>query len=180
MSENVNNKLIPTNKMIAGRILPAIISFMVLVFLDQFSKTLIVNRLGLGESIPIIENVFELHYIRNTGTAWGLLADKQILFAITTIIVFVVCIYFYIKIVRLNSFRDLRVIIVLLLAGGMGNFIDRLRFKYVIDFLYFKLIDFPVFNVADCYVTVSFFVLILIVFFKYKEEDFNEIFESKR
>ena len=160
MSENVNNKLIPTNKVIAGRILPAIISFMVLVFLDQFSKSVITSKIDLGESIPIIKDVFELHYIRNTGTAWGLLADQQILFAITTCIVFAVGIYFYCKIVRHERFGDFRVIIVLLMAGGMGNFIDRIRYKYVVDFLYFKFIDFPVFNVADCYLTISFFVCI--------------------
>ena len=58
-------------------------------------------------------------------------------------------------------------------AGALGNFIDRLYLEYVIDFLYFKLINFPIFNVADCYITVSCFVFLFLMFFYYKEEDLN-------
>lgn len=65
------------------------------------------------------------------------------------------------------------------MAGAAGNLIDRIRFGYVVDFFYFRLIDFPVFNVADIYVTVSFAVLLLLVFFQYKEEDL-EFFEKKK
>ena len=65
---------------------------------------------------------------------------------------------------------------VLILSGAVGNFIDRVRFQYVIDFFYFKLIDFPVFNVADCYVTVGFILLLILILFKYKEDDFENIF----
>lgn len=65
------------------------------------------------------------------------------------------------------------------MAGAAGNLIDRIRFGYVVDFFYFRLIDFPVFNVADIYVTVSFAVLLLLVFFQYKEEDL-EFFGKKK
>ena len=64
-------------------------------------------------------------------------------------------------------------------AGAIGNLIDRIRLNYVVDFLYFELIDFPVFNVADCYITVSMFLLVILVLFYYKDEDFSLIWPKK-
>ena len=65
-------------------------------------------------------------------------------------------------------------------AGAIGNFIDRITQQYVVDFLYFKLIDFPIFNVADIYVTCAAFAMILLGFFYYKDEDVERIFPSKK
>ena len=74
----------------------------------------------------------------------------------------------------------LRILAVLIVAGAIGNFIDRLRLGYVVDFFYFCLIDFPIFNVADIYVTVSTFVLLFVMFFYYKEEDLDRIFRGRK
>ena len=68
----------------------------------------------------------------------------------------------------------------MLFAGGIGNFIDRIRLNYVIDFLYFSLIDFPIFNVEDIYVTLAAFAMILLGLFYYKDEDYDEIFPPKK
>ena len=68
---------------------------------------------------------------------------------------------------------------VFIIAGALGNLIDRVFLHYVIDFLYFELINFPVFNVADCYITVSMFVLAFLMIFYYKEEDFSSIWKKK-
>ena len=68
----------------------------------------------------------------------------------------------------------------LLVSGAVGNFIDRVRFGYVRDFIYFKLINFPVFNVADCYVTVAVILFIILILFIYKEEEFDFIRLSKK
>ena len=129
-------------------------------------------NIGSYDSIPIIKGIFELHYIQNPGAAWGMFANKQILFYICTVVVFIFGVRFYIRCAKTALFKDIQVLIVLILAGAAGNFIDRIRFQYVIDFLYFKLINFPVFNVADCYVTVGFIFLIFLILFKYKEDDF--------
>ena len=102
--------------------------------------------------------------------------NKQILFYICTVIVLILGIMIYIRCLALNQYKDLRILLVLILSGAVGNFIDRVRFQYVIDFFYFKLIDFPVFNVADCYVTVVFILLLILILFKYKEDDFENIF----
>ena len=106
----------------------------------------------------------------------GMFQNKQILFYICTVIVLILGIMIYIRCLALNQYKDLRILLVLILSGAVGNFIDRVRFQYVIDFFYFKLIDFPVFNVADCYVTVGFILLLILILFKYKEDDFENIF----
>lgn len=167
------NEEIVSSKKIAGSLLPAIISFVILVILDQITKYIVVHNMELNDSIPLIKGIFEIHYIRNPGAAWGIFANKQILFYICTVVVFIFGVWFYIRCAKTALFKDIQALIVLILSGAAGNFIDRIRFQYVIDFLYFKLIDFPVFNVADCYVTIGFVCLIVLIFFKYKEEDFE-------
>ena len=72
-----------------------------------------------------------------------------------------------------KRYLPLRICMIILTAGAIGNFIDRLTRGYVVDFFYFSLIDFPIFNVADIYVTVTFIVLVLLIFFYYKDEDFS-------
>lgn len=165
-----------TNTKIAGKLLSAILSFIMLIGIDQLTKYLIDKKMALYDSIEVFPGIFEIHYIRNAGAAWGMFQNKQILFYICTVIVLILGIMIYIRCLALNQYKDLRILLVLILSGAVGNFIDRVRFQYVIDFFYFKLIDFPVFNVADCYVTVGFILLLILILFKYKEEDFENIF----
>lgn len=160
-------------EMIAGKILPAIISFVLLVFGDQLTKYIVIRHMALYEAIPVIPDIFEIHYIQNTGAAFGMLKNHQLFFIISTIPVILFVVYVYIKCIPIKQFKSLRYLLILILAGATGNLIDRIRLSYVIDFLYFKLIDFPVFNVADCYVTIGFFLMIILVFFKYTDEDFE-------
>ena len=149
--------------LIAGSYLPAIISFLALVFVDQITKYYIDHTMDLYASIPVFKNIFEIHYIRNSGAAWGMFENKQIMFYICTIIVLVVGCVFYARCARSGRYRDIQILLVLILSGAVGNFIDRLRFQYVIDFLYFKLIDFPVFNVADIFITIGVIALVAIL-----------------
>lgn len=173
-SEQTDYQIQKNNK-IAGNFLPAIISFLILVVIDQVTKYIVDYNMNLYDSIPLIKNVFEIYYIHNPGAAWGIFANKQILFYICTVVVLILGIGFYIRCAKTGHFRDIQSLIVLVLAGAVGNFIDRIRFQYVIDFFYFKLINFPVFNVADCYVTIGFICLIFLIFFKYKEEDLEKL-----
>ncbi len=156
--------------------LPVIVA-LVLILIDQLTKYLIDTYLGLHNSIPIWKDVFEIHYIRNTGTAWGLLAGQQTFFRVITVVLLIAMVAFFIILSKNNKFLPLNWTLVILFAGAVGNFIDRLRFGYVIDFLYFKLINFPVFNVADMYVVISMFLLTFLILFYYKDEDFD--FKSK-
>lgn len=152
----------------------------VLVLADQFTKMLADTYLKNRAGIPLIEGVFELAYVENRGAAFGMLQNQRIFFLVLTVVALVALVYLYSKIPAEKKFYPLSVTVIFLIAGAVGNMIDRTLNGYVIDFLYFKLIDFPVFNVADIYVTVSCFVLIFLLLFFYKEEDLDRIFPSKK
>lgn len=162
----------------------AVISIMVLCFIDQLTKYLIMTNLELGESISIIDGVFQLRYIRNDGAAWSILEGKQIVFIILTPIVIFFLVKMYVQLPNEKKYSPVRVITVFLISGAIGNLIDRIWYGKelfkgsVVDFLDFCLINFPVFNVADIYVSVSVTVLLILMIFKYKEEDFEIIYDS--
>ena len=112
------------------------------------------------------------------------------LFVVITLIIVPLMIFIIHKIDKLiyvmgtkvnkKAFVFLQIVFVILIAGAIGNLIDRLALGYVVDFLYFKLIDFPVFNVADCYVTVSTIALILIGFFMLSEKELDYLLYSQK
>ncbi len=150
-----------------------------LVGLDQLTKQLAQKYLLDGPFV-IWDGVFELHYSTNTGAAFGILQDKRGFFIVSTCVILAVLLYYYNKIPATKKYLPLNAVCVTVFAGAIGNFLDRLRLQYVIDFLYFKLIDFPVFNVADCYVTVACVAFAFLVFFYYKESDFDFLEKTKK
>ncbi len=124
----------------------SIISIILLVGLDQFVKYLTVTHL-INQPIVLIENVFELTYVENKGAAWSILENQIWFFILITVVILALIVYaFYKKMIytKLGKFS-----LVLICAGAIGNFIDRITHGYVIDMFSFKLINFPVFNVAD-------------------------------
>ncbi len=149
-----------------------------LVFVDQFSKFLAVSHLKGQPNRVIINGVFQLHYLENTGAAFSMLEGKQTLFAILTPIMLIIMAYILFKMPQEKKYTALNYVIIFIFAGAVGNYIDRILNSYVVDFLYFSLIDFPVFNIADCYVTVAIIVFVLLILFYYKDEDFEEIKQS--
>ncbi len=157
----------------------ALIYAVVLVAIDRISKILAVKYLSGGNEVVIIKSVFTLRYLENRGAAFGMLQNKQILFVILTIVVMLIVVKVFLDLPDEKRFRPLAVIFVFLFAGALGNLIDRLMNGYVVDFFYFVLIDFPIFNMADIYVSVSVTVLIILMVFYYKEEDFSIIFKKE-
>ncbi|MCR5581952.1 MAG: signal peptidase II [Pseudobutyrivibrio sp.] len=147
----------------------------VLIVLDQFSKAMAITHLMNKEDIVLIPGVLQLHYLENTGAAFSILEGKQVFFAILTPILLLALVYIMLKMPRVKKFSILNSIIIFLIAGAIGNYIDRILNNYVVDFIYFSLINFPVFNIADCYVTVAVFVLLVVVMFFYKDEDLEEL-----
>ena len=127
----------------------------VLIGLDQFSKYLAQHFLKGGTSIQLWPNVLELTYVENRGAAFGILLNQQWLFNIITAIVMIGLIYIFFRLPFEKRFRITRFCCALLLAGAAGNWIDRLKAGYVVDMIYFRLINFPVFNFADCLVVVG-------------------------
>lgn len=102
--------------------------------------------------------------------------NQRIFFYLSVIIISAAAIWFYGKVPMTRRYLPLRLCAVGIIAGAWGNCIDRIRLSYVVDFLYFKLIDFPIFNVADIYVTMSTFAMAFLICFYYKEEDFEGFF----
>jgi len=142
----------------------------VLIAFDQYSKHLADVYLSGGKAVDIIPNVFELHYLENHGVAFGMLQDMRWVFIPVSIVLTVVLIWLLVRSPLRNS-GLFRFSCYLCLAGALGNMIDRIALGYVIDFLYFKLIDFPIFNFADCYVVIATFLLIYFVLFRFKQYD---------
>lgn len=158
----------------------ALVSILFLVGLDQWTKFLAVAHLKNQPAIPLLEGVFELQYLENRGAAFGILQGQKILLVLFTAALTLIILYFYFRTPRGRRYLPFRMLMVAVIAGAIGNFIDRCRLDYVIDFLYFKLIDFPIFNVADCYVTVSVVLFALLLLFYYKEEELDFLFHPMK
>lgn len=124
----------------------SIIAIVVLVSLDQFVKYLTVTHLMI-KPIVLIENVFELTYVENKGAAWSILENQIWFFILMTVIILALIAYACYK--KMIYTKLGQISLVLICAGAIGNLIDRITHGYVIDMFSFKLINFPVFNVAD-------------------------------
>ena len=143
------------------------------VALDQYTKHLAVIHLKHQKPFVIWKGVFELLYSENRGAAFGMLQGQQGFFFVIGIFVLAVAGY---VMMSLPSWRDshykwLGLCVILITAGAAGNMADRILQGYVVDFLYFRLINFPIFNVADIYVTTATAVLAILLLFFYTEED---------
>jgi signal peptidase II len=176
--ENISMAETNKTKKAAGSIL-AIFAVAVLAAIDQLTKFIVTENFSLYDSKPLIKGVFSLTYIRNEGIAWGMFQGGRIVFLIITLIVLIACVFVYHKISQERKLLPVSVCLVFVAAGSIGNMIDRIRLGYVVDFFDFELINFPVFNVADIYVTVSMIVLIILICFVYKEEDFEVLFPAR-
>ena len=132
------------------------ISVVLLVLLDQLTKLYIVKTMDIGEHYTIIKNFFLINSHRNSGGAWGILTGQMTIFYFITFIAFVLF-YYLIREVDFNNKKIYSIAVILLIAGALGNFIDRLLFKEVVDFLDFYIFgyDFPIFNVADICLVVG-------------------------
>lgn len=148
-----------------------ILIFSIGILLDQLTK-----RMATGlKSRPIIlmEDVLQLRYVENRGAAFGIFQGQRIPFIIIFAAVFIFIIWFLIKLPTERKYNQLHIALSLILAGAVGNTIDRAIRGYVIDFIYFEIINFPVFNAADIYITVTTVWLAFIILFVYKDSDFD-------
>ena len=158
-------------KISINRAVKAILLFVVLVAFDLFTKSLAVNALQDGRRIPLISGVLEFYYIQNRGAAFGMFQSGTFILSLISLAALIVLVVIYLMIPDDRKYLPLRLVLIFISAGAAGNLYDRITLKYVRDFIYFSLIDFPVFNVADIYVTCSVFILAFLIFFYYKEED---------
>lgn len=152
-----------------------IMVMVLLIGLDRLTKMLAVKYLKDQAAVVVIPGVFQLQYLENTGAAFGVLQGKMWLFYLLTVMICAVCLFFYFRVPQGIHFIPMQLTLILLVSGAVGNFIDRISVQYVVDFLYFCLIDFPIFNVADIYVTAAACMLIVFILFFYSEEDLKEV-----
>lgn len=135
---------------------------------DYLTKYAVIANMSLGKTIPLWEGVFHLTHIRNTGAAFSILSGQRfflIALPLIVIIAIIGCI-----IAKKPKNKLLLLSFSMIVSGGIGNLIDRIRFGYVVDFLDFRLINFPVFNVADIWVTCGAALFIILLLFS-KEDN---------
>ena len=149
------------------------------ILFDRFTKIRAQQFLRGTDGIELIKGVLKLYYLPNgnTGAAFGMFKGQLWLFVFVTVLVCAVLFYILIKLPYVKPYRILHIILCCIIAGGIGNLIDRLMNGSVVDFIYFYLINFPIFNVADCYVTVSTVILAILMLFVYREADFKALEE---
>jgi len=138
-----------------------------IVVADQLSKFIIVKNVEMGEMIEVIKNFFYITYIRNRGAAWSILQNGRYFFIVLTIIASLIIIYLLLK----SKNRVYSLALSFILGGAIGNLIDRIVVGSVVDFLEFHFWSyrFPVFNVADTFVTIGTILLAYYLIFIYKE-----------
>ena len=156
------------------------IIILVLTLLDQVSKHLVLTYLKGENDISLISGVLQLRYIENRGMAFGLFEGKIPVFVILCLLFFCLFVYVYARIPRTRYYLPLAVTSVIMVSGALGNFIDRVFRGYVVDFIYFSLIDFPVFNMTDIYVVCSGILLVLLVCFKYRNDEDYDFLRIKK
>lgn len=138
------------------------------IYLDQLSKYLAVIYLKGGESFPIIKNVLHLTYVENEGAAFGMLKDHRWIFMIISSVAIIGLFVYLVKNHKASRLQN--VALTMIIAGGIGNMIDRVVLGYVVDFIDFTLINFAIFNVADSFVCVGVGLLIIYLLMTLKRE----------
>ncbi|ONI37723.1 signal peptidase II [Candidatus Epulonipiscium fishelsonii] len=147
-----------------------IVSFLVIV--DQIVKYWTVSTLKVNGPIEVWPDVFHLTYVENRGAAFGMLQNRQWFFVIITVIVLIAIIIYWRHIPNDKIGKWTKIALLFTISGAIGNLIDRLRLEFVVDMFYFKLIDFPVFNVADiCVVTGTILLIPLMLLSEDKKSE---------
>ncbi|OYD06639.1 signal peptidase II [Paludifilum halophilum] len=129
------------------------------LLLDQVTKWFVLQRMSLYESIPLWDDVFYITSHRNRGAAFGILQNQQWLFIIVTLAVVVGIVVYLTKIRREPPLMSWS--LALILGGAVGNLIDRVRLREVVDFLDFRLINYPIFNIADSAIVIGVGILMV-------------------
>ncbi|MGT2666053.1 signal peptidase II [Streptococcus rifensis] len=136
-----------------------------LIALDQWVKLYTVNTIGLGETKAFIPGIMSLTYLKNYGAAFSILQNQQWFFILITIVIMGIAIRYLWR--NIDEGPLVITSLILIIAGGIGNFIDRVRLGYVVDMFQTEFMNFAVFNVADSYLTVG---VVLLFIYILKEE----------
>ena len=151
----MNNNFSLKNK----KILIVSLTAFLIIFLDQLTKFFIFKNFNINETVPLINNIFHLTFVKNTGAGFGILKGFNFFLIFISIAVIIIIFYYFSKIKKTETL--LQIFAAFVLGGTIGNLIDRIRLGYVTDFLDFRI--WPVFNIADSFVTIG--IIGLIIYF---------------
>lgn len=152
-----------------------VLALFLLLFFDQYTKHLAVIHLKDQSSFVLIDRVLEFSYLENTGAAFSSFAGRQSFLILLTSMVILAVIWKYFTLPAEKRFAGMRICLLFIAGGAVGNLIDRITQQYVVDFIYFVPIDFPKFNVADIYITIGVALLAVLLFFYYNDEEFEAL-----
>ncbi len=138
--------------------------FAVLLASDLITKNIVIQKLMVGRTMPVIENVLHFTYVRNTGAAFGIFRDSTVFLTGLSVVVLAAMGTVLYKIRPVGNM--VLTSACMIFAGAAGNIADRIRFGYVVDFIDVRLINFAVFNLADCFVCIGAVILAVYVIFK--------------
>jgi len=158
---------------------------LLLIVADQISKHYIASKLEYGGRVNFIDGFFSIHYVRNTGSAFSFLADKDWgIYVLTGVsAVFGIALVGLVVFAMLHEHNKIGLCLAMIASGAIGNLCDRFAFQYVIDFIRFDFgsYTFPIFNFADCYAVIGTILLIVYIIFSSKDFDsfWNDLFHRK-
>lgn len=153
------------------------ISILLLLGIDQVVKYWAETSLRMNGEIQLWPGVFHFVYVENRGAAFGMMQGKQTLFIIVTTLVLVGIVWYWRQIPKNKTGLWMKIALILVISGAIGNLIDRIWLGYVRDMFYFSLIDFPVFNIADICVVVGVMLLIPVILFGEEEKEVDQTLE---
>lgn len=148
----------------------AVIVAVLLVGLDQVTKYLALMHLKPVGSVTFVEGFMDFTFVENRGVAFGMFSGQKWFILLLTGVIVAVMVYYFVRLPHSRQYQWVRGAMVLVLAGAVGNMIDRIFRGYVVDFFEFTFFDWPVFNVADIYVVVGVILLAILILFVIKEE----------
>lgn len=141
----------------------SVILIAVIVGLDQWTKYMTVEHIKPVGTLPIIQDAFHLTYVENRGAAFSILQGKRVFFVVLTLIVVAMILFLLYR--KAKGEPLLRASLVMIAGGAIGNLIDRMVLGYVVDMIDFRIINYAVFNVADCFVVVGTILLAVYILF---------------
>ena len=151
-------------------LIPFFVGIFIIAILDQAAKFFAAGLLQEAGSRPLLQNVFHLTYVENRGAGWGMFSDHTWILTVVTFIAVVAAVIY--MVVKRPKNKVFLIGFTFIIGGAVGNLVDRIRLGYVIDFFDFTLIDFPVFNIADCFITIGAIIFaVYIIFFSDKKEE---------
>lgn len=161
---------IQTEKKYKNNWVLASITAVILIIIDQFTKWIAINNLKPIGSVEIIKGFMDFTFVENRGVAFGMLSGRMNFILIMTIAISIGLVLYYKSLPQTDEYFYMRKCLILIFAGAIGNLMDRAFRGYVVDFFDVAFFDFPVFNVADCYVVVGSVLLMILVMFFIEDE----------